>query len=189
MDLHPSTANGITPATLATVLARGIAAHPDMALRMDRAAVIVERGGVHVEAYGWSVGSECTEGKAYTVTADGACSCPDFARRGGPCKHAVAVQMQAACEALEAFGKAPHERRVTRALAAGPVDADAEWAARTAPDAAIPYELTPQGEAYLRGARDGHNGRPMPLYASAAYRTGYRDGESARDEADAPPAA
>jgi hypothetical protein len=54
---------------------------------MDRAATIVERGGVHVERYGWSVASECTAGKAYTVTADGACSCPDFARRGGPCKH------------------------------------------------------------------------------------------------------
>jgi hypothetical protein len=186
---NQSSAPTFSPATIATVLARGIAAHPDMALRMDRAATIVERGGVQVEPYGWSVASECTEGKAYTVTPDGACSCPDFARRGGPCKHAVAVQMQAACVALDAFGKAPHERRVTPALAAGPVDADAEWAARTMPDAAVPYEVTPQGEAYLRGARDGHNGRPMPLHASAAYRAGYRDGESARHEADAPPAA
>jgi hypothetical protein len=174
-----SNAPAFSPATIAAVLARSIAAHPDMALRMDRAAVIVERGGVQVEAYGWSVASECTARKAYTVTADGACSCPDFA-----------VQMQAACEALEAFGKAPHERRVTPALAAGPADADAEWTARTAPDPAIPYEVTPQGEAYLRSARDGHNGLPMPLYASAACRAGYRDGESARDEAtDAPPAA
>ena len=188
MTTSPST-QSITPETLATVLARGIAAHPDMAVRMDRAAVIVERGGVQVEAYGWSVASECTPDKAYTVTAEGHCSCPDAARRGGPCKHAIAVQMQAACEALEGFGKAPHERRVTPALAAGPVDADAEWAARTAPDAAIPYAVTPQGEAYLRGAKDGHNGRPMPLYGSAAYRSGYRDGESARHEADAPPAA
>jgi hypothetical protein len=157
---------------------------------MDRAATIVERGGVHFEAYGWSVDSECTAGQAYTVTADGACSCPDFARRGGPCKHAIAVQMQAACEALEAFAKAPHERRVTPALAAGRVDADAEWAARTTPAPAIPYAVTTQREAYLRGARDGHNARPMPLHASAAYRAGYRDGESARQETpDAPPAA
>jgi hypothetical protein len=74
--------------------------------------------------------------------------------------------------------------------AAGPVDADAEWAAHTTPDPAIPYTVTPQGEIYLRGARDGHNRRPMPLYASAAYRAGYRDGESARQETpDAPPAA
>jgi hypothetical protein len=97
--------------------------------------------------------------------------------------------MQAACEMLEAFSKAPHERRVTSVLAAGPVDAHAEGAARTTPDAAVPYEVIPQGEAYLRGARDGHNSRPMRLHASAAYRTGYRNGESARRAAHTPPAA
>jgi hypothetical protein len=139
---------------------------------------------------GWSVESDCCPGLAYTVSAHGACSCPDFARRGGPCKHAMAVQMQAASESLEAFGKASHERRVTPALAAGPVDADAEWAARATPAPAIPYAVTPQGEAYLRGVRDGHDGCPVPLYASAAYRAGYPDRESARFEAsDGPPPA
>jgi hypothetical protein len=53
-----------------------------------------------------------------------------------------------------------------------------------------PLRSDPRGEAYLRGARDSQKRRPMPLHASAAYRAGYRDGESAPDDAnEAPPAA
>ena len=58
--------------------------------------------------------------------ADGSCSCPDYQRRGGPCKHAIAVDLLRA-----AYRR---ETAMLRALDYGQLDR---------------FELTPKGEAYL----------------------------------------
>jgi hypothetical protein len=203
-------AHGITPATLAAVLARGIAAHPELAVKMAKAAHLIEQGAITVEAYGWSVHSECTPDVAYTVTPDGACSCPDCVQRGGPCKHFIATQLLAACEA-GVFDGAEDLHPLARpgintfCLAKGDMHhhcpghcggpyypaCTCECHARKAPHerhvaprlaaAPIPYVLTAAGRAYLDGARDGYNG--APIRAGGAYLTGYLDAVHARLEA------
>ena len=52
------------------------------------------------------VTSECTPNKEYWVcplpSGVWHCNCKDFQQRGGPCKHALAVQMLQECESREA---------------------------------------------------------------------------------------
>jgi hypothetical protein len=63
---------------------------------------------------------------------------------------------------------APHERHGAPSLAAGPDPR---------------YALTKRGHEYLRGCADGLNDAPAPLTATIGYWTGYRDGQSAREDA------
>jgi hypothetical protein len=95
-------------ATLREVLAAMEAAHPERAARLIHAANIVAIRRIQLGDSGkvWWVQSECdptTEYMVVPVPEFGmmTCTCQDFQRRGGPCKHALAVQMLQACEERE----------------------------------------------------------------------------------------
>src|SRR3954467_14073307 len=94
--------------TLRTVLAAMEAAHPERASRLVRAANIVAVREIeqHPDSGLWFVQSECDATNTYFVLyvplfGVWTCNCRDFVQRGGPCKHALAVQMLQACEARE----------------------------------------------------------------------------------------
>ena len=102
-----SSAPSFSLATLRAVLAELEAAHPERASRLVRAANIVAIRAIAATAHGncW-VQSECDPTTEYLVVYVPqfnvwTCTCQDFARRGGPCKHALAVQMLQACEERE----------------------------------------------------------------------------------------
>src|SRR4051794_9382515 len=95
-------------ATLRAVLAEMEAAHPERASRLVRAANIVAIRRVVLGDSGrvWWVQSECDPTTEYMVVPVPdfglmTCTCQDFQQRGGPCKHALAVQMLQACEKRE----------------------------------------------------------------------------------------
>jgi hypothetical protein len=95
-------------ATLRAVLAEMEAAHPGRASRLVRAATLVAVRRIQLGDSGkvWWVQSECdptTEYMVVPVPEFGlmTCTCRDFQQRGGPCKHALAVQMLQACEQRE----------------------------------------------------------------------------------------
>ena len=151
---QPTTAT-VSRGTLMDVLALGIQAHPELSVRMDKAAEIVASGGVeHGAVAGWWVRSQSRD-TAYFVTLVhdyrfDQCSCPDFQQRGGPCKHAIAVRMLLACQRREARLHRAMERHVRPAPACGP-----EGEAR--------YTLTPKGQSYL----DALEAQPIVRNASA----------------------
>src|SRR5215217_2501607 len=79
-------------ATLRTVLAELTTEHPDRMSRLVKAANIVAIRTIErsPSGPGWWVESESESGKFYFVLAVEAidtCSCQDYLRRGGPCKH------------------------------------------------------------------------------------------------------
>src|SRR5947207_1668954 len=102
-----SSAPAISLATLRAVLAGMDAAHPARASRLVRAANIVAIRQIQQTARGnYWVQSECDPANEYMVVllpelSVWTCTCRDFQQRGGPCKHALAVQMLQACEARE----------------------------------------------------------------------------------------
>src|SRR5919199_6741392 len=103
-----STAPAFSLATLREVLAEMEAAHPERASRLVRAANIVAIRRIQLGDSGrvWWVQSECDPTVEYMVVpvpdfGISSCTCQDFQRRGGPCKHALAVQVLQACEARE----------------------------------------------------------------------------------------
>ena len=114
MDTSPETqdttpAQAITLATLREVLAKGQAAHPELACRMERAALLIIQRRIEPamapENKGVGYWVEASDGsREYWVTLDprgyrgDRCSCPDYRQRGGPCKHAIAVRLLRACE-------------------------------------------------------------------------------------------
>jgi hypothetical protein len=101
-----STAPAFSLATLRTVLAELTQEHPDREWRLVKAANIVAvRTIAPVYGIGWLVGSETDAGKSYWVQpVDGqaTCDCMDFRQRGGPCKHALAVDLYTRCERRDA---------------------------------------------------------------------------------------
>jgi hypothetical protein len=138
-------------ATLRAVLAKGQAAHPELACRMERAALIVIQRridpAVAPENRGTGYWVEASDGsKEYWVTLDprgyrgDRCSCPDYLNRGGPCKHAIAVRLLQACEARER----------------GPEPPPLAFPARTlTDDAPIPFVLTAKGLAATAAVAQG----------------------------------
>jgi hypothetical protein len=95
-------------ATLREVLAEMETAHPERASRLVRAANIVAVRRIQLGDSGkvWWVQSECDATVEYMVVPVPdfglmTCTCQDFQRRGGPCKHALAVQILQACEQRE----------------------------------------------------------------------------------------
>ena len=84
-----SPAVGVRPATVEEaveqMVAKGQAARPALAGRLDAAAGLVLAGRVELD------GDEARLGP-YTITAEG-CTCRDFQYRGGWCKHRLAVRM------------------------------------------------------------------------------------------------
>jgi hypothetical protein len=90
-------------ATLRQVLAELTAEYPDRHWRLVKAANIVAIRSVErsPSGPGWWVESESESGKFYFVlpveTID-TCNCQDYLRRGGPCKHILAVELYERCE-------------------------------------------------------------------------------------------
>ena len=81
---------------LSTAVAELTAEHPDREWRLGKAANIVAVRTIErsPSGPGWWVESESEAGKFYFVLAVGGrdtCSCQDYQRRGGPCKHSLAV--------------------------------------------------------------------------------------------------
>jgi hypothetical protein len=134
-----SSAPEFSLATLRDVLAAMEAAHPERASRLVRAANIVAIRRIQLGESGkvWWVQSECEATAEYMVVPVPefgimTCTCKDFQQRGGPCKHALAVQMFQACEAGER----------------GPEPPPIPFPARTlTDDEPIPFELTDKGRA------------------------------------------
>jgi hypothetical protein len=99
----------ITLATLKTMLAKGRAAHPDLAGRMDKAAHILAARSVEPtgdDGRSWWVESETTPGQLYlvvrTLRGAWACTCKDHERRQDWCKHALAVALYQRCQEAQA---------------------------------------------------------------------------------------
>src|ERR687886_1616669 len=138
-----SSAPAISLATLREVLAKGQAAHPELACRMERAALIVVQRSISPamapENHGVGYWVEASDGsREYWVTLDprgyrgDRCTCPDYRQRGGPCKHAMAVRLLQECEADERGPEPPPLAFPPRGYA----DEDG-------------FELILKGEAYL----------------------------------------
>jgi hypothetical protein len=94
-------------ATLRAVLAELTAEHPARQSRLVKAANIVAIRGIDRYPHGgiWFVESESEAGKLYTLvpTPGGdTCDCMDFKQRGGPCKHALAIELLQRCERRDA---------------------------------------------------------------------------------------
>ena len=129
--------------TIRTVLARGQAAHPELACRMERAALIVVQRtispAVAAENQGTCYWVEASDGsREYWVVLDprgyrgDRCSCPDYRQRGGPCKHAMAARLLQKCLQVER----------------GPEPPPTPFPARTlTDDQPIPFVLTARGHA------------------------------------------
>ena len=156
MDTSPRTqdttpAPAITLATLRAVLAMGQAAHPDLAPRMERAALIVALRSIQpaMAASNRGVGYwvEASDGsREYWVTLDARgyhgdrCTCPDAQCRGNPCKHSIAVRLLQACERAEQRAQAT------------PANVIPFPTPTLDPDAPIPFELTDKALAALEAA-------------------------------------
>src|SRR3954451_18021961 len=101
MTATPTTILAHLPAIVAALTA----AHPGAACRIERGAALVAAGAVE-RVYGvYLVVSASAPDRAYGVIRLGAlltCDCPDYANRGGPCKHGWAVVCFEAAERLDA---------------------------------------------------------------------------------------
>jgi hypothetical protein len=88
--------------TIRDVVNRGKARHPELAGRMEKAAMLLLLRRVEPETEGvWRVEPEREPDRFYRVTADG-CECPDIARAPrGYCKHRIAVLLLHACREHE----------------------------------------------------------------------------------------
>ena len=102
-----SSAPTFSLATLRAVLAELTEEHPDREWRLVKAANIVAVR--HMERYPYGgilfVQSESQADKTYTVvpTERGdTYDCMDYRQRGGPCKHALAVELYTRCERRDA---------------------------------------------------------------------------------------
>jgi hypothetical protein len=89
------------------VLAELTAEHSDREWRLVKAANIVAVRTIEhsPSGPGWWVESETEAGQFYFVLpVDGhdTCNCQDYQRRGGPCKHALAVELLQRCEQHDA---------------------------------------------------------------------------------------
>ena len=121
------------------VLARGLQAHPELSVRLDKAASIVESGGVQrgLAGQGYPVRSQSCDTEYWGVPGrdyrTDTCTCPDSQTRGSPCKHSLAVRLLLACERREARLRAATERHVQPAPACAPP---------SPADEPIPYTLT-----------------------------------------------
>jgi hypothetical protein len=142
-----SSAPAFSLATIREVLAAMEAAHPERAARLVHAANIVAIRRIQLGDSGkvWWVQSECDATQEYMVVPVPefgimTCTCQDFQRRGGPCKHALSVQMLQACEARER----------------GPEPPPLAFPARTlADDEPIPFVLTDKGLAATDAVAQG----------------------------------
>src|SRR4051794_21595753 len=92
-------------AQLPAIIAALTAAHPGAACRITCGAALVDAGAVERVYNVYLVTSASAPDRAYGVIRLGAlltCDCPDYANRGGPCKHGWAVVCFEAAERLDA---------------------------------------------------------------------------------------
>jgi len=138
---EPSTPE-LSLTSLRAALADMESAHPEYGQIPVRAATIVAVRRIEPTASGtYWVQSECDPSREYWVCplpefGLWRCTCKDFQQRGGPCKHALAVQLLQECEQRERADNVipfPAERYG---------DADR-------------FELTPLGEASLSALEPG----------------------------------
>src|SRR4051812_23406938 len=97
-------------AQLPAVVATLTTAHPEAAARIERGAALVAAGAVERVYNVYLVTSASAPDRAYGVIRLGAlltCDCPDYANRGGPCKHGWAVVCFEAAERLDADASNP----------------------------------------------------------------------------------
>jgi len=73
--------------------------------RLSKALALAQGGHVEVEDDGFAVVTSGT--KLYHVQADGTCDCPDYHHRGTPCKHVLAVLIDARAQELAAPSPRP----------------------------------------------------------------------------------
>ena len=106
MTATPTTILAHLPAIVAALTV----AHPGAACRIARGAALVAAGAVE-RVYGvYVVTSASTADHAYVVVRTGAlltCDCPDYANRGGPCKHGWAAVCFEAAERMDAEASDP----------------------------------------------------------------------------------
>lgn len=79
-------------------------------LRQQRAQAIVASGGVRKNGTGYYVASQSQAHTEYWASTE-RCTCPDYKKRGGPCKHMLAVR-------LHTEGQAAAERAARKAQVA-----------------------------------------------------------------------
>jgi hypothetical protein len=97
-------------AHLPAIVAALTAAHRGAACRIARGAALVAAGAVERLYNVFVVTSASTPDRAYVVVRTGAlltCDCPDYANRGGPCKHGWGVVCFEAAERLDAEASDP----------------------------------------------------------------------------------
>jgi hypothetical protein len=104
--------------TIRDRVAKGQALHPELAGRMERAAMLLVLRRVEKEDDGtWRVESEREPGHFYRVTPEG-CECPDVQRAPrGYCKHRLAVALHIACRRHERWQRLVGDRTVRGYLA------------------------------------------------------------------------
>jgi hypothetical protein len=73
--------------------------------RLTKALALAQGGHVALEDTGYALVTSGT--KRYQVQADGTCDCPDYQHRGVPCKHVLAVFIQARAQELVAPSPSP----------------------------------------------------------------------------------
>jgi len=73
--------------------------------RLNKALALAQGGHVELEDDGFAVVTSGT--KLYHVQADSTCDCPDYQRRGAPCKHVLAVLIHARAQELVAPSPSP----------------------------------------------------------------------------------
>jgi hypothetical protein len=71
---------------------------PHAGERLAKALALAQDGQVVLEDDG--VATVTSGANHYTVQADGTCDCPDYATRGAPCKHVLAVLIHVKAQAL-----------------------------------------------------------------------------------------
>jgi hypothetical protein len=141
----PLDLSAIDAGTLRGIVERGIAAHPELTLKIERGLLVALLSRITPAMSGqagcyWVESSDHTSEYWIVLDARGyrgdRCSCPDARHRGSPCKHSVGVRL-----ALKALERGPE-----------PSPTPLAFPARTlSDDEPIPFELTPRAYAALDG--------------------------------------
>jgi hypothetical protein len=106
MSATPTTILAHLPAIVVALTA----AHPGAACRIARGAALVAAGAVERVYNVYVVTSASVADHAYVVVRTGAlltCDCPDYANRGGPCKHGWGTVCFEAAERMDAEASDP----------------------------------------------------------------------------------
>jgi hypothetical protein len=133
-----STEPTFSVATLREAFSEMTTEYPEREWRLVKAANIVAIRTIEPgQGAGWWVQSECEPDKQYWVF-EHTCTCQDYKQRGGPCKHALAVELYQRCERRDAEQHDPASSVIPFPTPTYDPDRDR-------------FELTAKGHAYLVG--------------------------------------